>query len=142
MITDRDRASGDTSRGTVRRIMTFVVPQDTKVRINVTLNDACQRVAPATACHPCPGGAGQCTLTESCDSQMGMTCGNDGACRPIVLAPSELLTEDVDGGWPDANWRDATRFDTCPGPGLDAGAQDASDVVRDTGSLPDVRPPG
>ena len=125
VITDRDRASGDMSQGTVRRIMRFRVPEDGKVRINVVLNDACQRVHATSMCHPCPGTLTQCSLTDSCDFQ-GQTCGNEGVCRSIDLADNELLTEDVDGGWPDSDWRDATRFDTCPGPTLDAGTPDGT----------------
>ncbi len=89
----------------LRRIVSVnFVPHETR-QLVVRLTAACAASAPVSATHPCAAGQTSCTLSQSCEAQ-GMTCGNEGTCRSIVVPASEL--ESGDAGLPDSGASDAS----------------------------------
>ncbi len=100
------------------------VTEDTStVRLN--LPALCASVSVASATHPCPATQSSCTNSRSCETLgqlMGqpLTCGDNGMCRSIDLAPPEIVsgavnptTNSCDASLGDGSVRDAAA-DTGP----------------------------
>lgn len=109
--------------------------------VNVRLTSAC--AAPAPAGMSCPANAavaclgravprGGCTMSQACEV-LGQTCGDDGRCRAVGIAPAEVLPVPASGvPRPDCRYT-ANLGDAAP--------MDATADARTEASAPDVAAP-
>jgi hypothetical protein len=97
----------------------------------VFLHHAClNMVTPATG-PQCPGSMTSCTVSQWCEAQ-GLTCGNDGCCRPYDVTADEIVPGDggvdVTPATPDGG---ANCGPSMPDGGSDAGGDAAHDAAPD-----------
>jgi hypothetical protein len=116
----------DDSTTTLRRVARLQLERGRGLRLRIVLNSRCLATAPNSSCHPCPAGQATCTLSQSCDVRR-LTCGDEGLCRSIDVAPNELVEDDGDAGWPDVPGAGIYVSSECSTGAPDAGA----DAPRD-----------
>jgi hypothetical protein len=121
----------DDTEGQLRRIARVQFVQGRALELDIFLSGACRASVIAAPSHPCPAGRTTCTQTESCEAA-GLTCGNEGTCRSIDVAPAELVAP----GEADA----AARPDGAPDAASDAARDGGADATSDADAA--ARPDG
>jgi hypothetical protein len=75
----------------LRRVARLTPPSDGEAWLTIVLRGLCLDAVDRSAESPCPAGSARCTRSQSCE-QRGLTCGDDGACRPLDVTAAELAT--------------------------------------------------